>query len=173
MLAMARSAKENQAKFQPRGVGGAAGGAVQGGVSVRSFWWGNDVTPLLSCRSAGSGDVDGGHFDVVIVADCIYNPSLHEPLLRSCHQLLRRGKTKEDESGAVLVAFSLHPNTSHESVFAFFDVAASAEHFDPPFVVTKLLERQCTPHESNAHAAESNLRSYVWVYKMTLPALNA
>jgi predicted nicotinamide N-methyase len=188
MLAMTRSAKANKAKANKDTEGGGRPGP--GGIHVRSFWWGGDVAPLLACSSAagtggsgGSGEYGGigggtsaaaaggdGRFDVVIVADCIYNPSLHDGLLRSCHQLLRRSKTEDDEGGVVLVAFSLHPNTSHESVFGFFDKAAS-DQFDPPFVVTKLLERQCTPHESNAHAAESNLRSYVWCYKMTLPPM--
>ena len=85
--------------------------------------------PLLRVAPHNWGEVDssgemqflmqqcqGVAFDYVVAADCVYNPSFHQPLLDSiCHVMAAQG--------LAILTFSLHPNTAEENVWAFFDRA--------------------------------------------------
>ena len=96
-------------------VGAAAGAssprAHDGRVEVVGHEWGASVAPLLGALDAPA---EGGQrYDVAVVCDCIYDPSGHDPLLRTLCDTLR-------PAGVALVAFSLHGNVEDDNVWAFF-----------------------------------------------------
>ena len=79
-------------------------------------------------------DDDDLRFDIVVAADCIYMPGLHEQLLQSIQRLMKQ------KSGVALLPFALHGNTADENVWAIVPRAA-----DFGFSVEVLEPRQLTP----------------------------
>lgn len=57
----------------------------------------------------------GGKCDLLIVADCIYNPATHSDLLTSISRTLSKPR------GVALITFSLHGNAKTEDVLGFFE----------------------------------------------------
>lgn len=72
-------------------------------------------------------------FDVIVAADCIYNPDFHSDLIDSIQLLL-------SENGVALLPFALHGNTNDENVWAFGERAKEKN-----FVVETLESQQLTP----------------------------
>ena len=63
-------------------------------------------------------------YDVILVSDCIYDPTYHQELLNSICATLRKpnhqdGKV-DDRGGRVIVTFSIHGNVPEENVWEFF-----------------------------------------------------
>lgn len=69
------------------------------------------VAPLAWGDSATESDLD-----LVLAADCIYDPRWHEALLTTAASALRRG-------GEFVVAFAVHGNVPDAQVWGFFDQA--------------------------------------------------
>ena len=77
------------------------------GVAI-GFEWGEDVGEILELSSLS---VEHVGFDLLLLADVIYNPSSHSCLLKSCAELMSKSSTSE-----ALVAFSLHGNCAKDKV---------------------------------------------------------
>ncbi|KAL3923155.1 MAG: hypothetical protein SGILL_001814 [Bacillariaceae sp.] len=61
-------------------------------------------------------------YDLVIVSDCIYNPTYHRDLLKTIAATLRLPeKESEDEGGRAILSFSLHGNTPDKDIWDFVD----------------------------------------------------
>eukprot|EP00668_Euglena_longa_P038809 GGOE01049904.1.p2 GENE.GGOE01049904.1~~GGOE01049904.1.p2 ORF type:complete len:214 (+),score=34.91 GGOE01049904.1:343-984(+) len=94
-----------------------------GRVFVRGLDWGASEAPhneVLGCGCTEGRRLDP--FDIVIAADCIYNPAAHGSLLRTVRSLLSRGGDGRPP-GVAAVAFSFHGNVPDREVTAFFDEA--------------------------------------------------
>ena len=90
--------------------------------------WGKPVDTVLACNA-------GQRFDVVVAADCCYQPLSHHDLLDTMDQLLR-----EDDGAVALVPFALHGNTTDASVWS---IVTKAE--EQGFVVEHLPTTQLHP----------------------------
>jgi len=97
-------------------------------------------------------------FDVVVAADCIYVPFLHEKLLHSIGQLLK---------GVALLPFALHGNTDDDNVWAIVDRAKSAG-----FQVEILESKQLTPQMEQMDAKRA-LVHLIRLRKNVGPTANA
>ena len=142
-------------------------------IAVRSHSWGSSVAKLVdAAHELGAGgdappaaDRDArtgatGCFDLVLVADCIYNPDSHVALLDSIRSTLRAG-----DGAAALVTFALHGNAPNEAVLHFFELAQ-----DPrwSFCVRPLEAWNQQMHSTNALTDSCRSRSYVQTYALSL-----
>lgn len=91
-------------------------------IRVYPYSWGDDF--LLE---------DGETFDVIVAADCVYNPLVHDVLLESIHMLMAN-------DGMALLPFALHGNTDDENVWGIVETAESLG-----FVVEQLESAQLSP----------------------------
>jgi hypothetical protein len=89
---------------------------------VYPYSWGDDF--LLE---------DGETYDVIVAADCVYNPLVHDVLLESIHMLMAN-------DGMALLPFALHGNTDDENVWGIVETAESLG-----FVVEQLESAQLSP----------------------------
>lgn len=141
ITAMLRAALLNGHGADALGAAAEAPRAHTGRVEVVGHEWGASVAPLLNALGADSGQ----RYDAAVVCDCIYDPSGHDPLLRTICDTLRPG-------GVALVAFSLHGNVKDESVWAFFSRAADcgltiehiAEEDMHPDLVGQIKQQACS-----------------------------
>jgi nicotinamide N-methyltransferase len=119
----------------------------QSRVSVQGFLWGQDVTSLIS----------NGQYDLILLADLIFNHTEHYSLLKSCKECLR-------PTGSVLVIFTHHVVKWAERDLMFFERAVEPQF---GFVVEKLgVEKwQCMFPED---AGSEEVRSTVNMYRLTL-----
>lgn len=72
-----------------------------------------EVRPLLW----GNSLIEHEKFDLVVAADCIYNPQHHASLLRTIRNSLA------DANSRALVAFAFHGNAPDEQILEFFALA--------------------------------------------------
>ncbi|CAM9672989.1 unnamed protein product, partial [Phaeothamnion confervicola] len=105
-------------------------------VAAIGYIWGQPVAPLLAaigdeaataaagacvdsgnvrCRSSGK---EGGGFDLILMADLIFNRSEHERLLRTCDDCLA-------PDGTAWVAFSHHDPSKAAHDMRFFELATA------------------------------------------------
>ncbi|KAK3116104.1 Protein N-terminal and lysine N-methyltransferase efm7 [Teratosphaeriaceae sp. CCFEE 6253] len=97
-------------------------------VHAKGYLWGADIMPLTSCLP----DEDrAARFDVLILADLLFNHSEHGKLVSSIQQTLK----KSPESQA-LVFFTPYRPWLFDKDMAFFDLAREAG-----FMVEKILEK--------------------------------
>ena len=124
----------------------AAAAADDGGgaICVRSLAWGAPARE--------------GPFDVVLLADCIYDPESHAPLLATLASVFA-----ERATATAVVAFALHGNADDAAVLAFFDKANAAG-----LHVTRVDEQQMRVSQSMwASSARDAKRSLVHAYFLT------
>ena len=72
-------------------------------------------------------------FDVIVAADCVYYPRVHNVLLQSIHMLMA-------DDGVALLPFALHGNTDDDNVWGIVDTAKAMG-----FVVEQLESAQLSP----------------------------
>lgn len=107
-------------------------------IVVEGYLWGNAASNLTShlpsfhSDAAGGADASGGGFDLLILADLLFNHSEHRKLVVSVQKTLKR--TAEAKA---LVFFSPHRPWLFAKDMAFFDMAK-----DMGFVVDKVLEEK-------------------------------
>jgi nicotinamide N-methyltransferase len=92
-------------------------------VTIQGFLWGSKPTTLLT----------QGSFDLIILADLIFNHSQHDALLTTCEQVLAPG-------GGVYVYFSHHLPHTAERDMEFFTKAR-----DRGFTTTRIEETLMEP----------------------------
>ena len=60
-------------------------------------------------------------YDLVLVSDCIYNPTFHRDLLKTVAATLKLPGGKDDTGGRAILSFSLHGNTPDQDIWNFVD----------------------------------------------------
>lgn len=80
-----------------------------GQFQARGFLWGDDCSPLIK----------HGKFDLILLADLIFNHSQHVKLLETCRDVLKKG-------GVVLTTFSHHLPQHKQKDLGFFAHAHAA-----------------------------------------------
>ncbi|ELR19982.1 nicotinamide nmethyltransferase [Acanthamoeba castellanii str. Neff] len=124
-------------------------------VNIQGHLWGTSVEPLL----AALADVGETKFDVVIMADLIFNHNQQTQLLQTARAALK-------DDGKVLVSFSSHrPSVAHLDE-RFFDMARQEEHGG--FEVEHLFTEIRTPMFAVDFGSEE-VRSTVHVRVLTWP----
>jgi EEF1A N-terminal glycine/lysine methyltransferase len=99
-------------------------------IVVEGYLWGNPPSNLTAhLPSSGSGSAAG--FDLLILADLLFNHSEHRKLVISIQKTLKR-----TADAKALVFFTPHRPWLFERDMAFFDVAR-----EMGFVVSKVLEK--------------------------------
>lgn len=112
---------------------GAAAAAVDN-IVPEGYLWGASASKLTAHLDDGDGDGDGGAggFDLLILADLLFNHSEHRKLVSSIQTTLKRAPEPR-----ALVFFTPHRPWLFDRDMAFFDLAREAG-----FVVEKVLERR-------------------------------
>jgi predicted nicotinamide N-methyase len=93
------------------------------------YLWGKVIDEVI----AALNEKEGERFDVIVAADCVYMPWLHNELLDSIDMLL-------SNRGVALLPFALHGNTDDDDVWRIVERAR-----DKGFVVETLSKAQLTP----------------------------
>jgi hypothetical protein len=75
--------------------------------------WGKDTTPILNVRGE-NGEKE--RFGIIVAADCLYMPWMHDELLDSIDECL-------SDTGVALLPFCLHGNTKDDDVWRIVDRA--------------------------------------------------
>ncbi|KXS19768.1 hypothetical protein M427DRAFT_28681 [Gonapodya prolifera JEL478] len=134
---------------------------ISSAVAVEGFIWGHDPSALLAYTHTTSSDASAppstpSGFDLIILADLIFNHTEHERLLKSCRACLNQ------KDGLVFVTFTHHvPKKAHMDM-AFFDRAR-----EQGFTVEKILEVKAKPMFENDEG-DIEMRSTVHGYFLSL-----
>ena len=104
------------------------GNELEGRIVAEGYCWGADPSPLLS--HLPSSHEKG--FDILILADLLFNHSEHGKLVSTIQQTL-----KKDEASKALVFFTPYRPWLYEKDMTFFDLVRQAG-----FVVEKVLEEK-------------------------------
>ena len=89
---------------------------------------GNDNRSFLDTECP---EKEPNRYDVIIVSDCIYNPNYHVPLLESVARMLKFPDGSGRHSGGrAIISFSLHGNTTNETVWDFLDLVHGMKSLD-------------------------------------------
>ncbi len=98
---------------------------ARGRVSILGYLWGSDVTPLLQTLRESPTDSMAHFFDLIILADLIFNHTQHAALLRTCRACLRPQHCETDKRPAprILVFFSHHRPWLADRDLGFFALA--------------------------------------------------
>lgn len=105
-----------------------------------------------------------GSYDLILVSDCIYNPTHHEPLLQSIRALLKLPPRVSDgtdggDGGRALVSFSLHGNTTDQSVWNFVDRKVGAVQCGDWRLQARAVPELClTPRAASAAATTATTK---------------
>ena len=107
---------------------------------VCPYDWGSSIDEI----SQALGDTEE-RFDVIVAADCVFKPWLHEALLSSIDMAL-------SPTGIAFLPFGLHGNTADEDVWSIADKAK-----ERGFKVNTLLvaKKQLTPQKSCMDAKQA------------------
>lgn len=102
-------------------------------IQAKGYLWGADVAPLLATLpNAESNETESEtRFDVLILADLLFNHSEHQKLLHSIQETLAR-----ETQARALVFFTPYRPWLLENDLAFFDIATEGG-----FVVDKIFEK--------------------------------
>lgn len=114
------------------------------------FIWGNDATELVEPLP------DKAKFDVILLADVIFNHSEHFKLLQSCRDLLTPG------TGQILVTFSPHRPKLFTEDLAFFDRAQEEPYGFSPELIE--LQHWSPLFKDDRDEETKELRSRVYLY---------
>lgn len=93
------------------------------------YLWGTSINEVTQALNDSGNEL----FDVIVAADCVYMPWLHNELLDSINMLMSR-------RGVALLPFALHGNTDDEDVWRIVDRAR-----EKGFIVDTLTQAQLTP----------------------------
>mmetsp|Transcript_37216 Transcript_37216/g.81018 ORF Transcript_37216/g.81018 Transcript_37216/m.81018 type:complete len:355 (+) Transcript_37216:70-1134(+) len=99
--------------------------------TVYPYNWGDDVHEVSHALSKDGKE----RFDVIVGADCVYMPWLHDQLLQSIDMLL-------SDRGVALLPFALHGNAKDRDVWGIADKAKTMG-----FKVAILEKQQLTPQK--------------------------
>ena len=122
-------------------------------ITAQGYLWGNDVQTLLESIESQDG------FDLLILADILFNHSEHEKLLSTLQQTL-----KKDQESRALVFFTPYRPWLFEKDLNFFELATQAG-----FVVNKLLEHVMDKLMFPEDRGDEILRRTVFAYEVTWP----
>jgi nicotinamide N-methyltransferase len=130
-------------------------GKIAGRVVAEGYRWGADVAPLLvhldsSCKE---------RFDVLILADLLFNHSEHAKLVATIRETL--AKTRES---VALVFFTPYRPWLYEKDMAFFDLVREAG-----FIVEKILEEKMAEVMFKEDRGDEELRRTVFGYTVRWP----
>jgi len=128
------------------------------------FIWGNDSSPLteiLPVNSLKDNDPTSGKFDIILLADLIFNRSEHRRLLKTVKDVLR------PVSGVAWVTFSHHDPQKRELDLNFFTLAR--DEFN--FFVEKVDDEQRESYPFVENDGMDNARGWVYIYKMSLATI--
>eukprot|EP01087_Luapelamoeba_hula_P008727 TRINITY_DN2204_c0_g1_i1.p1 TRINITY_DN2204_c0_g1~~TRINITY_DN2204_c0_g1_i1.p1 ORF type:complete len:304 (+),score=49.18 TRINITY_DN2204_c0_g1_i1:184-1095(+) len=90
---------------------------------VMGHLWGSAPGPVLDALRAGDGVAPDARFDIVIMADVIFNHPRHHELMRSAQSTI----SVTDPGASVFVSFTHHRPHLSDKDLAFFALAESAE----------------------------------------------
>lgn len=121
-------------------------------VVVKGYLWGNPTQELKACLQP---DADG--FDVLILADILFNHSEHGKLVDTLTQALSK-----KAGSAALVFFTPYRPWLLEKDLAFFDLAR-----DQGFAVSKILEHTMDKVMFDEDPGDELLRRTVFGYRVT------
>lgn len=119
-------------------------------IVAEGYCWGNDATPLLVHLLQFKTQTPG--FEVLILADLLFNHSEHGKLVATIEATLQ--KTKEAKA---LVFFTPYRPWLYEKDMAFFDLAK-----ENGFVVEKILEEKMEKVMFENDPGDENLRRTVF-----------
>lgn len=120
-------------------------------IVAKGYLWGNAVDEVKSCLAPGTGG-----FDLLILADILFNHSEHQKLVDTLVQFMR----KTAGAGA-LVFFTPYRPWLLEKDLAFFDLARNNG-----FVVTKILEHTMDKVMFDEDPGDELLRRTVFGYEV-------
>lgn len=123
-------------------------------IAAHGYLWGNDSTLL---RDELQNHDQG--FDLLILADILFNHSEHEKLIRTLDQTL-----KKDSASRALVFFTPYRPWLLEKDLRFFDLAR-----DGGFVVGKLFEHVMDKVMFPTDPGDEQLRRTVFAYEVRWP----
>jgi len=123
-------------------------------IVAQGFLWGSEPTTLTAQLQEGEDK-----FDVVILADILFNHSEHEKLLATVRNLL-----KDSASSVALVFFTPYRPWLLEKDLRFFELARGAG-----FVVNKLLEHTMEKVMFENDPGDEKLRRTVFGYEVRWP----
>jgi nicotinamide N-methyltransferase len=121
----------------------------EGRVVAEGYCWGADAAPLLSHLPSGE---EG--FDVLILADLLFNHSEHAKLVQSVQATLSR-----DRASKALVFFTPYRPWLYEKDMAFFELVKEAG-----FTVEKVLEQKMEKVMFEKDPGDEELRRTVFGY---------
>ncbi|KFY30110.1 hypothetical protein V493_02134, partial [Pseudogymnoascus sp. VKM F-4281 (FW-2241)] len=122
-------------------------------VVAEGYLWGADSGPLVAHLPQG----EGGKFDVLILADLLFNHSEHAKLIASVVEMLKRG-------GKALVFFTPYRPWLFEADMAFFELAREAG-----LVVEKVAEEKMEKVMFEEDRGDEEVRKTVFGYVLTWP----
>ncbi|KAI8808429.1 putative methyltransferase-domain-containing protein [Cladochytrium replicatum] len=123
-----------------------------GAVKIVGYLWGDDASDVLGALD------EGERFDLIILADLVFNHNQHRQLLSSIERTLA-------PNGIVLCSFSHHVPKRAPQDLAFFELA-QAPPFD--FEVEHLFDEKWNPMFPN-DTGDLEMRSTVYFYSLKLP----
>ena len=130
-------------------------GEVAGRVVAEGYCWGADVAPLLAHLESSGAE----KFDVLILADLLFNHSEHAKLVATVRETLAK---KED--GVALVFFTPYRPWLYEKDMAFFDLTREAG-----FIVEKIFEEKMDEVMFKEDRGDEELRRTVFGYTVRWP----
>lgn len=126
-------------------------------IYAEGFLWGESVAPLLAhIPQSDSGPVG---FDVLVLADLLFNHSEHKKLLSSVRSAL-----KKTADAHALVFFTPYRPWLLDKDLAFFDLAR-----EDGFVVEKLFEHVMEKVMFEEDRGDEKLRRTVFCYRLKWP----
>ena len=122
---------------------------------AEGYRWGADVAPLLVHLDSSGKE----RFDVLILADLLFNHSEHAKLVGTIRETL--AKTRES---VALVFFTPYRPWLYEKDMAFFDLVREAG-----FIVEKILEEKMAEVMFKEDRGDEELRRTVFGYTVRWP----
>lgn len=128
--------------------------SLRGNIVARGYLWGNDTSVLEDQLSAPNE-----RFDLLILADILFNHSEHEKLISTLESTLQR-----KSQARALVFFTPYRPWLLQKDLRFFDLAKKAG-----FAVTKLFEHMMDNVMFPDDPGDENLRRTVFAYEVKWP----
>ena len=130
-------------------------GEVAGRVVAEGYCWGADVSPLLAHLESSGVE----RFDVLILADLLFNHSEHAKLVTTVQETLTKRK-----DAVALVFFTPYRPWLYEKDMAFFDLTREAG-----FIVEKIFEEKMDEVMFKEDRGDEELRRTVFGYTVRWP----
>ena len=123
-------------------------------ISVEGYLWGASIEALVSHIHTPSGE--NGGFDLLILADLLFNHSEHQKLVKTVRTTLKKSTTAQ-----ALVFFTPYRPWLFKKDLAFFDMARGAD-----LTVSKLFEHTMEKVMFDADPGDERLRRTVFAYSL-------